>query len=55
MSKQITTGAFDDLEKVYKMAHAIVTKYGMSETIGNVGLKEGDYSKTYSDHTNRVN
>lgn len=31
---QVTTGASDDLEKVYKLSHAIVTKYGMSERIG---------------------
>ncbi|KAL4454331.1 hypothetical protein ABPG74_012288 [Tetrahymena malaccensis] len=51
---KITTGAYDDLEKIYKMAHAIITKYGMSERIGYVGLKEGDYLKSYSDKTNRI-
>ncbi|KAL4500480.1 hypothetical protein ABPG72_003431 [Tetrahymena utriculariae] len=51
---KITTGAYDDLEKIYKMAHAIVTKYGMSDRIGNVGLKEGDFLKSYSNKTNRI-
>ena len=31
---KVTTGASDDLEKVYKLSHAIITKYGMSERIG---------------------
>ncbi len=32
----ITTGASNDLEKVTQMARAMVTKYGMSEKLGNL-------------------
>ena len=32
----ITTGASNDLEKVTEMARAMVTKYGMSEKLGNL-------------------
>ena len=32
----------------------MVTKYGMSEKLGYVGYTEGEYSKTYSIHTNTV-
>jgi AFG3 family protein len=35
--KSITTGASDDLRKAYQYANAIVTKFGMSDAIGNVG------------------
>lgn len=32
--KRITTGAQNDLEKVTKIAHALVAKYGMNTRIG---------------------
>lgn len=32
----------------------MVTKFGMSDTIGNVGYQENEYSKSYSDQTNKV-
>lgn len=34
---RVTTGAYDDLKKAYELAHAIVTKFGMSDAIGYVG------------------
>ena len=34
----ITTGASNDLEKVYQLAHNMVTVYGMSEKIPNINL-----------------
>ena len=37
------------------MAYAMVSKYGMSDKIGYVGYVEGDYNKSYSDATNKVN
>jgi AFG3 family protein len=37
--KRITTGASDDLQKAYKIAHDLVTKYGMSEKIGYIGYR----------------
>ncbi len=49
----ITTGAYDDLKKAYELCHALVSKYGMSDTIGNVGYIENEYSKSYSDSTNK--
>jgi len=53
--KRITTGAYDDLEKAFKMAHNLVTKVGMSEKIGYVNYNENEYGmKIYSDETNRL-
>eukprot|EP01017_Pseudomicrothorax_dubius_P045239 TRINITY_DN7797_c0_g1_i10.p1 TRINITY_DN7797_c0_g1~~TRINITY_DN7797_c0_g1_i10.p1 ORF type:complete len:273 (-),score=85.41 TRINITY_DN7797_c0_g1_i10:170-931(-) len=52
---KITTGAYDDLKKVYDLAHAIVTKFGMSDVIGYVGLGEDEYgAKRYSEETSKV-
>ncbi|CAD8194275.1 unnamed protein product [Paramecium octaurelia] len=50
---QITTGAYDDLKKAYEVAHSIVTKFGMSESIGYIGFQEGEFQKPYSDNTNK--
>ena len=51
---KITTGAYDDLEKAFKIAHNLVTKVGMSEKIGYVNYSENEYGmKIYSDQTNR--
>ena len=50
---QITTGAYDDLQKAYRIAHSIVTKLGMDAEVGYVSLEENEYGlKTYSDSTN---
>jgi cell division protease FtsH len=38
----ITTGASNDLEKVSEMARAMVTKYGMSEKLGNLAYGKSD-------------
>ncbi len=35
---KITTGAYDDLKKVYELAFSLVTKFGMSEKIGFIGF-----------------
>lgn len=51
---EVTTGAYDDLKKAYEVAHNIVTKFGMSENIGYVGYQETEFSKPYSDSTNKV-
>ena len=55
---RVTTGAQNDLERITKMAYAMVTDYGMSERIGNVSfnLSERDeeapvFEKPYSDAT----
>lgn len=51
---RVTTGAYDDLQKAYKIAHSMVTKLGMSDKIGYLSLEENDYGvKSYSDQTNR--
>jgi len=55
---QISTGAQNDLERITKMAYAMVVDYGMSEKIGYVsfnlsgGANEGPvFQKPYSDET----
>jgi AFG3 family protein len=50
----ITTGAYDDLKRAYELCFELVTKYGMSEKIGNVGFVDKEYRKIYSDFTNKV-
>ncbi len=42
------------MKRAYDLCHAIITKYGMNEKLGYVGYIENDYSKTYSDATNKV-
>ena len=39
---EVTTGAANDLERVTKMAKAMVTRYGMSEKLGPMQLTKGD-------------
>jgi ATP-dependent Zn protease len=36
------------------MSYAMVSKYGMSDKIGYVGYVENEYSKSYSDATNKL-
>lgn len=54
---RITTGAQNDLERITKMAYAMVTDYGMSERVGHVSFnlsQDGDtpmFDKPYSDAT----
>jgi AFG3 family protein len=52
---QITTGASDDLQKVRNIAHAMVTKYGMSR-LGLAAYPGGEeeYVKPYSTQTENV-
>ena len=51
---RVTTGAYDDLQKAYRIAHSMVTKLGMDQRLGYVSLEEGNYSiKPYSDKTNQ--
>jgi cell division protease FtsH len=54
----VSTGAQNDLERITKMAYAMVTVYGMDETIGNVSFndqkKEYSFDKPYSDETARI-
>ena len=54
---QISTGALSDLEKVTKQARAMVTVYGLNETVGNLtyhdssGQGEYNFTKPYSERT----
>jgi cell division protease FtsH len=55
---RVTTGAQNDLERITKMAYAMVTDYGMSDRIGNLSFnlsQRGDdapmFEKPYSDAT----
>jgi cell division protease FtsH len=54
---KISTGALSDLEKVTKQARAMVTIYGLNETLGNItyydstGQSEYSFSKPYSEDT----
>ncbi len=52
---KISTGAQNDLERITKLAYAMVTMYGMSEKVGNVSFndQQNEYSfgKPYSDST----
>jgi cell division protease FtsH len=56
---RISTGALSDLEKVTKMAYAMVSVYGMNEKVGNRSYYDSsgqDYSftKPYSEATAKV-
>lgn len=54
---KISTGALNDLERVTKMAYAMVAYYGMSERVGNMSFYDssgqGDmsFTKPYSEKT----
>jgi len=48
---RVTTGAYDDLRKAYDIAHAMITKFGMSEKIGFLGFADEEYFRKHSDHT----
>ncbi|PSR02835.1 MAG: AAA family ATPase [Bacteroidetes bacterium QS_8_68_28] len=63
---EVTTGAQNDLQRITKMAYAMVTDYGMSDKVGNVSFnmssngEEGGggeqpmFEKPYSDDTARA-
>jgi cell division protease FtsH len=62
---EVTTGAQNDLQRITKMAYAMVTDYGMSDKVGNVSFNmssNGDegggeqpmFEKPYSDDTARA-
>lgn len=52
--KKITTGAADDLQKVYELATTIVKRLGMSEKIGYLSFKDDEIIKIYSEQTQKV-
>jgi len=55
---RISTGAQDDLDKVTKMAYAMVSLYGMNPKLGLVSFNQNDGSqqfyKPYSDATGQI-
>lgn len=57
---KISTGALSDLEKVTRQARAMVSIYGLNDTIGNItyydstGQSEYSFSKPYSEETAQV-
>ncbi|MEL6671320.1 MAG: ATP-dependent zinc metalloprotease FtsH [Bacteroidota bacterium] len=54
---EVSTGAQNDLERITENAYAIVTRYGMNETVGQVSFKENaeyNFTKPYSDETARI-
>ena len=52
---KISTGAQNDLERITKLAYAMVTVYGMNHRIGNVSFNEAQesnqFNKPYSEKT----
>src|SRR5690554_3132097 len=51
---KISTGAQNDLERITKLAYAMVAVYGMNEKVGNVSFRDGNesqFQKPYSDQT----
>lgn len=57
---KISTGALSDLEKITKQARAMITIYGLNETLGNItyydssGQSEYGFTKPYSEETAQV-
>lgn len=50
----MTTGAHDDLKKASRLAYAIVSQLGMSDSIGLMGYETNEYGqKSYSNETSR--
>lgn len=55
---KISTGAQNDLERITKLAYAMVTIYGMNDKVGNVSFndQQGEYqfNKPYSEKTSEL-
>ncbi|SDK88153.1 cell division protease FtsH [Pedobacter sp. ok626] len=55
---KISTGAQNDLERITKLAYAMVTIYGMNSTIGNISFhdpqNEYNFNKPYSEKTSEM-
>ena len=57
---KISTGALSDLEKVTRQAKAMVSIYGLNETLGNItyydssGQTDYNFSKPYSEETAQI-
>jgi len=59
MFDKLSTGALSDLEKVTRQARAMVSVYGLNDTLGNItyydssGQSEYNFTKPYSEETAR--
>ncbi|MFC4211804.1 ATP-dependent zinc metalloprotease FtsH [Pedobacter lithocola] len=55
---RISTGAQNDLERITKLAYAMVSIYGMNEAVGNVSFhdpqNEYNFNKPYSEKTSEL-
>ena len=51
----VSTGAYNDIEKAYKAATLMVTKFGMSDVIGPISLSDEEISCLNKDFTNPIN
>ncbi|MES2454941.1 MAG: ATP-dependent zinc metalloprotease FtsH [Bacteroidota bacterium] len=55
---KISTGAQNDLERITKLAYAMVTIYGMNKNVGNVSFhdpqNEYNFNKPYSEKTSEM-
>ena len=57
---KISTGALSDLEKVTRQARAMVSVYGLNDTLGNItfydssGQMENSFTKPYSEKTAQI-
>jgi AFG3 family protein len=56
--QKISTGAQNDLERITKLAYAMVTIYGMNEAVGSVSFNdpqnEYNFNKPYSEKTSEL-
>lgn len=54
---EITSGAQDDLQKVTRLAYGQVTRFGMSDKVGQVSFDmdgQSQFQKPYSEHTAQI-
>jgi cell division protease FtsH len=55
---KISTGAQNDLQQITRIAHAMVTVYGMSEKVGNISYYDPQadqtFTKPYSEETAKI-
>jgi cell division protease FtsH len=55
---KISTGAQNDLQQITRIAHAMVTVYGMSTKVGNISYydpnQDQSFSKPYSEETSKI-
>lgn len=45
----ISNGAYDDLQKVYRIAYNSVVKLGFSDLVGNIGYEDNEFVSKISD------